>query len=134
MRRENVESDSKEIGAKRRTRLVPLGRPQYGEKSLLGQFLGLRGIVHTASEKSVYPLAVAQEEFGKGFVRTLFKFQDQLLIAGHRSPRARVPTAPSVTSSQFRWFYLCNVRRTRKVPELAVFFSRTRNKRKGAED
>jgi hypothetical protein len=76
MRRENIKSDSEQVGSKRGAGLIPLSRSQHSEKSLLGQFLGLRGIVDTAPEKSVNPLAVAQEKLGEGRVRALLKFQD----------------------------------------------------------
>jgi hypothetical protein len=65
--RENIESNPKEIRPKARPRLVPLRATQYRKKSLLRQFLGLRGIAHTPPEKPPHPIAVSQEELGEGW-------------------------------------------------------------------
>ena len=69
--RENIESNPKQVGSKSSPRLVPLRATQYCQKSLLRQFLGPRGIVHTPPEKPPNPLAVSQEKFGESWLRTL---------------------------------------------------------------
>src|SRR5580704_14549914 len=125
---ENVEGDAKQIGSKCSARLIPLRRPQHGEKSFLGQFLGLRSIVHAAPEKPVDPLAVAQEKFGEGCVRALLKFQDQLLITSHRSSRARIHAFPSGASSGLKASISVMSRERRKFPRLQPFSAEARTK------
>ena len=66
--RENIESNPKQVRPKSSPRLIPLRATKYCKKSLLRQFLGLRGIVHTPPEKTPNPLAVSQEEFGESWL------------------------------------------------------------------
>ena len=98
-----------------------MGCPKHSQKGFLRQFLGLCGIVHAAPEKSVNPLAVAQEEFGEGFLRALLKFQDQLLIAGHRSSRARIRAFPERRVLRFSASVSVMSGERKKFPSLQFF-------------
>ena len=81
----HVERDSVEIASKTRACFVARRVSEECQKTLLREFFSASRVLQSAPEKCVHRLAVAFEQLGECFARTLLKLNDELFVGVHRS-------------------------------------------------